>query len=221
MDRRQCLRRACHGRRVGRRRDRDLRRHAGRWARASPPATRSWRSTCSACRSRRSASCMGDTDRGTGFGSAGSRSLFTAGSAVKVASEQDGGQGARTWPARRWRPPTADIEYCRRRVPASPAPTARIGLFELAAKQPSGASTSTRTSAVHGPSWPNGCHICEVEIDPDTGDGRGRLLRVGQRCRPRGEPDDRERPARRRRGAGPRPGAVRADGLRPANRASR
>ena len=28
-----------------------------RWARASPPATRSWRSTCSACRSRASACC--------------------------------------------------------------------------------------------------------------------------------------------------------------------
>jgi carbon-monoxide dehydrogenase large subunit len=22
---------------------------------------------------------------------------------------------------------------------------------------------------VNGPSWPNGCHICEVEVDPDTG----------------------------------------------------
>ena len=25
------------------------------------------------------------------------------------------------------------------------------------------------TSKVEGPSWPNGCHICEVEIDPETG----------------------------------------------------
>src|SRR5438067_10439293 len=31
---------------------------------------------------------QGDTDRGTGFGSAGSRSLFVGGSAVKVASER-------------------------------------------------------------------------------------------------------------------------------------
>ena len=52
------------------------------------PATRSWRSTCSACRSRRCASCQGDTDRGNGFGSAGSRSLFTGGSAVKVGAER-------------------------------------------------------------------------------------------------------------------------------------
>ena len=25
------------------------------------------------------------------------------------------------------------------------------------------------TSSVAGPTWPNGCHICEVEIDPETG----------------------------------------------------
>jgi carbon-monoxide dehydrogenase large subunit len=25
------------------------------------------------------------------------------------------------------------------------------------------------TSSVAGPTWPNGAHICEVEIDPDTG----------------------------------------------------
>lgn len=25
------------------------------------------------------------------------------------------------------------------------------------------------TSSVEGSSWPNGCHVCEVEIDPDTG----------------------------------------------------
>jgi carbon-monoxide dehydrogenase large subunit len=24
-------------------------------------------------------------------------------------------------------------------------------------------------TAVEGPSWPNGCHVCEVEVDPDTG----------------------------------------------------
>ena len=31
---------------------------------------------------------QGDTDRGTGFGSAGSRSLFVGGSAIRVASER-------------------------------------------------------------------------------------------------------------------------------------
>ena len=44
------------------------------------PATRSSRSTCSACRSRRSASCRATPTAANGFGSAGSRSLFTGGS---------------------------------------------------------------------------------------------------------------------------------------------
>jgi carbon-monoxide dehydrogenase large subunit len=45
----------------------------------------------------------------------------------------------------------------------------RVGLFELAAKQPEQQLFVDSTSAVQAPSWPNACHICEVEIDPDTG----------------------------------------------------
>jgi aerobic carbon-monoxide dehydrogenase large subunit len=45
----------------------------------------------------------------------------------------------------------------------------RIGLFDIAKKQ-SGARLSVDSEGeVDGPSWPNGTHICEVEIDPDTG----------------------------------------------------
>ena len=44
-----------------------------------------------------------------------------------------------------------------------------IGLFELAARQPERRIYVDSTSKVNGPSWPNGCHVCEVEIDPDTG----------------------------------------------------
>ena len=46
----------------------------------------------------------------------------------------------------------------------------RIGLFELAGKQSDRQVYIESTSAVQAPSWPNGCHICEVEIDPDTGE---------------------------------------------------
>ena len=46
----------------------------------------------------------GDTDRGSGFGSAGSRSLFTAGSAINHASEMAVAMGA-IWRLRRWRRP--------------------------------------------------------------------------------------------------------------------
>ena len=44
-----------------------------------------------------------------------------------------------------------------------------IGLFELAAKQADQRIFIDATSAVGGPTWPNGCHVCEVEVDPDTG----------------------------------------------------
>jgi carbon-monoxide dehydrogenase large subunit len=45
-----------------------------------------------------------------------------------------------------------------------------IGLFELAAAQPERRIHLESTSAVAGPSWPNGCHICEVEVTPQTGE---------------------------------------------------
>src|SRR3978361_2205426 len=49
----------------------------------------------------------------------------------------------------------------------------RIGLFEVA-KNEKGASLSVASEGeCDGPSWPNGTHICEVEIDPETGTTRG------------------------------------------------
>ena len=45
----------------------------------------------------------------------------------------------------------------------------RDGLFELAGRQPDTAIYVDSTSSVGGPTWPNGCHVCEVEIDPQTG----------------------------------------------------
>ncbi len=62
----------------------------------------------------------------------------------------------------------ADIEYAEGMFRI--AGTDRgIGLFELAARQPDRRIYVDSTSTVNGPSWPNGCHICEVEVDPDTG----------------------------------------------------
>jgi aerobic carbon-monoxide dehydrogenase large subunit len=86
--------------------------------------------------------------------------------------------------------------------------------------RPAAASRATHqvdgdVQAPAAPSWPNACHICEVEIDPDTGvvevvayasvNDIGRVV----------SPTIVHRPGRRRRGAGHRPGAVRAGGLRP------
>jgi carbon-monoxide dehydrogenase large subunit len=110
---------------------------------------------------------QGDTDRGTGFGSAGSRSLFVGGSAVRVAAERTIDK-AQQLAAEELEAATADIEYTDGVF--SIAGTDRsIGLFDLARGQPSRQIVLDSTSSVAGPTWPNGCHICEVEVDPDTG----------------------------------------------------
>ena len=110
---------------------------------------------------------MGDTDRGSGFGSAGSRSLFTAGSAINHASERAVATG-RELAGDALEAAAVDIEYVDGvfRVAGTDR---RIGLFELAGRQPDRRIFIDATSKVNGPSWPNGCHICEVELDPDTG----------------------------------------------------
>ena len=45
----------------------------------------------------------------------------------------------------------------------------RIGLFDIAKKENGGRLSVDSEGAVDGPTWPNGTHICEVEIDPQTG----------------------------------------------------
>ena len=111
---------------------------------------------------------MGDSDRGSGFGSAGSRSLFTAGSAVKVAADKTVDK-ARDLAADALEVAPIDLEYLAGAFQVA-GTDRRIGLFELAAKQPEGRIFIDSTSSVSGPTWPNGCHIAEVEIDPDTGE---------------------------------------------------
>jgi len=111
---------------------------------------------------------MGDTDRANGFGSAGSRSLFTAGGAVKVASEKTVDEGKQL-AAQALEAPAADIEYRAGRFNVAGTDLG-IGLFELAAKQSGGRFTVSAGATAQAPSWPNGCHITEVEVDPDTGD---------------------------------------------------
>ncbi len=111
---------------------------------------------------------QGDTDRGSGFGSAGSRSIFVGGSAVKVASERTV-EKAQSLAADVLETAPQDIEYRdgEFRVVGTDR---RIGLFELASRQSDRQVYMDSTSAVQAPSWPNACHICEVEVDPDTGE---------------------------------------------------
>ena len=111
---------------------------------------------------------QGDTDRANGFGSAGSRSLFTGGSAVSVASKKTV-EDAKTLAAEALEAPAADIEYREGRFNVAGTDLG-IGLFELAARQSGGRITATDSATAGGPTWPNGCHVCEVELDPATGE---------------------------------------------------
>ena len=45
----------------------------------------------------------------------------------------------------------------------------KIDLFELAGKQADKRIYIDSTTTAGAPSWPNGCHVTEVEVDPDTG----------------------------------------------------
>jgi len=111
---------------------------------------------------------QGDTDRANGFGSAGSRSLFTGGAAVRVASERTVDE-ARKLAGEALEAPVADIEYRAGRFNVAGTDLA-IGLFDLAQRQGGGGLVVSAGAKAGAPSWPNGCHVAEVEIDPATGD---------------------------------------------------
>jgi carbon-monoxide dehydrogenase large subunit len=110
---------------------------------------------------------QGDTDRLNGFGSAGSRSLFTGGSSVRVAAERTVDKG-RELAAEALEAPLVDIEYRAGRY-AVVGTDLGIDLAALAGRQAAQRIFVDSTSNVAGPTWPNGCHVCEVELDPATG----------------------------------------------------
>ncbi len=110
---------------------------------------------------------LGDTDRGDGFGSAGSRSIFTGGSAVRIGSERTI-DAAKLLAADELEVAAGDLSYADAKFTVTGTDLS-IDLYALATKQTERRIFVESTSTVAGPSWPNGCHICEVEIDPDTG----------------------------------------------------
>lgn len=110
---------------------------------------------------------LGDTDRGDGFGSAGSRSIFTGGSAMRVGSERTIAK-ATELAAQALEAAAEDVRYGDGAFTVV-GTDLKIGLFELAARQPDRRIFMDSTSSVAGPTWPNGCHISEVEVDPATG----------------------------------------------------
>ena len=110
---------------------------------------------------------LGDTDRGDGFGSAGSRSIFTGGSAMREGAERTIAEAKRL-AAQEFEAAEQDIEYRNGRLQVAGTDMA-TDIFLLAGRQPEQRIFMQSTTAVSGPSWPNACHISEVEIDPLTG----------------------------------------------------
>ncbi len=110
---------------------------------------------------------QGDTDLANGFGSAASRSLFTAGAAVRVASKKTV-DDARELAAKALEAAAADIEYTEGRFTVVGTDLG-LDLFALAAQQSGGVILAQASAKADAASWPNACHVAEVEIDPDTG----------------------------------------------------
>ena len=111
---------------------------------------------------------QGDTDQANGLGSVGSRSAFVGGSAVVSAGRKTIACG-KELAADALESAAADIEYRNGRF--SIAGTDRsIALAELAAKQPEKHIRVSATETPSSPSWPNGAQVCELEIDPETGE---------------------------------------------------
>jgi carbon-monoxide dehydrogenase large subunit len=110
---------------------------------------------------------MGDSDRVGGVGSMGSRSAYIGGSAVLTGSEKLVDKG-KELAADALEAATADIVYAAGRFTIAGTDRA-IALGELAARQPDKRIFIENVNTVDGIAWPNGAHVGEVEIDPDTG----------------------------------------------------
>jgi len=110
---------------------------------------------------------QGDTDLATGFGSVGSRSLFVGGTAA-VVSANDLIVKAREKASHLLEAAIEDIEY-RDGFLGVVGTDKRIGLFDIAKSETGGRLSVESEGKTDGPTWPNGTHICEVEVDPQTG----------------------------------------------------
>jgi carbon-monoxide dehydrogenase large subunit len=110
---------------------------------------------------------QGDTDIVKGPGSYGSRSAYVGGAAVSHGADQ-WVEAAQPLAAEALEAASADIEYglAAFRIAGTDR---EIGIFELAAAQPTKLITVKATHTVENSSWPNGAHVAEVEVDPDTG----------------------------------------------------
>jgi carbon-monoxide dehydrogenase large subunit len=106
---------------------------------------------------------LGDTDLvRAGGGTHSGRSMRMAGTVIALASDDLIAEGKRR-AAQAMEAADTDMRYARGRFTV--AGTDRgIGLFDL-----SGGLEVARDNEMHEPVFPNGCHVCEVEVDPETG----------------------------------------------------
>ncbi|MEO9188786.1 MAG: xanthine dehydrogenase family protein molybdopterin-binding subunit [Acetobacteraceae bacterium] len=119
----------------------------------------------------------GDTDRvAFGMGSNGSRSMVTGGAALTLAAEKVIEKGKRL-AAHLLEADTADIAFADASFAVAGTDRA-ITLKDVAraafqpARLPPGMEPGLFEHATYAPTrdtFPNGCHVCEVEIDPETG----------------------------------------------------
>jgi carbon-monoxide dehydrogenase large subunit len=98
----------------------------------------------------------------------GSRSLYIGGSAMMTASQQAIEKG-RELASDELEAAAGDIQYEDGRFKVAGTDLS-VGLFDLAGKQADKRIAIKTLQKVDGPSWPNSCHVCEVEVDPETGE---------------------------------------------------
>ncbi|WP_417516798.1 xanthine dehydrogenase family protein molybdopterin-binding subunit [Minwuia sp.] len=118
---------------------------------------------------------MGDTDAiPTGGGTGGSRSLVSTGTAINAMSDTviEKGKAAA---AQLFETNAIDIEFNDGTFEVA-GTDRRIDIIDLAEEAKSMAlagqieTLDTRETAKFNPiTYPNGCHVCEVEVDPETG----------------------------------------------------
>jgi CO/xanthine dehydrogenase Mo-binding subunit len=168
MDRRRGVQRDRHGDGLGLRRDRDFFRDAGDGSRVSRRRSRQL------CRRRVRRTASKKSPSPSAIPTAAPASAARIALAVRRRERgpprvrAHGGEGARA-AAHELEAAVADIEYRDGAFRIGGTDRA-IGLFELAAKQPEQRIVLQTSNTVADPTWPNGCHICEVEIDPETGE---------------------------------------------------
>ena len=110
---------------------------------------------------------QGDSDQLiAGGGSGGSRSIMQSGAAIVAASARviENGRHAA---AEALEAAADDIEFVQGSFRIA-GTDRRIGIMELAARMPGALDASLVNPGVPS-AFPNGCHVAEVEVDPDTG----------------------------------------------------